>query len=183
VTSIVSATRGTNVASGPTEGPVSWGGQATPAAWRSRDEREAGPWTNKDVSRTAVVSGVGLIAAVFCWYGGSGADTLDGEMPWLVGSIGAAGVVVCALTAWVIAGFRNVRLAEHATVLNLLPLLELLPGGPEAIVAEGDTRVAVVPGAGHYHRSSCRMVSGKPGVTFAESNSLPDLCPCGICQP
>lgn len=139
------------------------------------------------MSRTAVVSGLGLVAAVFCWYGGSGAVTLDDEMPWLVGSIASAGVVVFALVGWVVAGFRNVRLAEHSTVLDLLPLLEKLPVAPvaagPAVVEVGDTRVAVAPGAAHYHRTTCRMVSGKSGVTLAESNTLHDLRPCGICQP
>jgi hypothetical protein len=180
VTSVVTRARAIPMASARTAEPI---GSDAPAAWRARDEREAGPWTNRDVSRTAIVSGLGLVAAVFCWYGGSGAETLQDEMPWLVGSIGAAAVVVCALVAWVVAGFRVVRLAEHSTVLALLPLLEHLPGAPESVLELGDGRPVIAPGAAHYHRASCPMVRGKPGVAVAESRSLGDLRPCGICQP
>lgn len=169
--------------SAPLAGPIGGASAAAPAAWRSRDQRESGPWSNKDASRIAIVTGSGLVAAVFCWHRGSGAETLGDELPWLVGSIASAGVIVCALVAWLVAGFRNFRLLEHATVLALLPLLEQFPGSDAAVGEEGDARVAVAPGARHYHRTSCRMVKGKSGVTLAASDSLPGLHPCGICQP
>lgn len=169
--------------SSPAAGRIRSASAAAPPAWQSRDQRESGPWSNKDASRTAIVTGSGLVAAVFCWYRGSGAETLGEQLPWLVGSIASAGVIVCALVAWLVAGFRNFRLLEHATVLTLLPLLEQLPGSNAAVEEDGDTRVAVAPGARHYHRTSCRMVKGKPGVSLAESDSVPGLHPCGICQP
>lgn len=169
--------------------PGSWASREVGATWRASAQRAPGPWDTKDVARLAIVSAVGVIAVVFCWYGGSGAKTLDDQLPWLVGAIAGSGVIVSALVAWLIAGFRTVRLTEHETVRRLLPLMERLPGASAPASADdhyGTDRVAVVPGSQRYHRTDCRMIVGKAGVIFLDqedAQTLHDLGACGICRP
>jgi hypothetical protein len=165
------------------------GAQRGSRAWPPTRGEVTGPWTPADFTRAAVVAGVGLVGTVVCWHQGSGELTYGGEVPWLVGSIASAGVIVLGLVSWLVAGFRTVRLEEHALLCEVVPLVagrgdvEELAMRALAESEAGPVQLVTSAGMTRVHRGDCAHMRGKPvePVSPAQIASR-GLTPCGVCH-
>lgn len=162
--------------------------------WVADVEVDSAPWSVRDLARMLFFSGCGVVGAFVCWSVGSRKLTYSDQVPWLVGSIASAGLVALAFVYWLVAGFRQVRLAERASVDLLLPLsasgrglspLEDDPYHPAHDPAHRSENLVTAAGMHRVHRASCQLVQGKAGVraVAAEDIARESLEPCGVCRP
>ena len=138
---------------------------------------------------------VGLIAVGFlliflAWNGAAGKDFIQGQFPYLLsGGLAGIGLILCGLALAAMQAHRRDMLAiadrldqlievvEHSRVAGsaTTPTLTAVPEGDDVFVTNGTT----------YHRSSCRVVAGRPGLDLISAGDVAslDLTACRVCRP
>jgi hypothetical protein len=136
---------------------------------------------------------LGAVAIFLGWFGVSGQSLTAKQTPYLV-SGGLAGLALVVVGAVFLAtdNLRRQMSRLDSVERKVDELYELLvlepPAEPDTIeggsAAETD-ELRALPGATTFHRSTCRLVAGKPEAApvNAEEIGARSLKPCPVCDP
>jgi hypothetical protein len=136
-------------------------------------------WRRSDAVGLLVGDAVAVTLLAVAWWGTSRAVTADRQDGWF--SLGVAGLVVAGIAhgLWLLAG--RTAVSRRARSLGFADV-EVRAGR----FVDARTPAVLVGGAAlaHYHRSGCRLASGRP-LAAAERSGHERLGrrPCGVCRP
>lgn len=142
------------------------------------------PWRRGHVLASLVLASLGVTGMISCWYLGADELTYDDQVPWLIGSIVSAGVVVLAGVVWLICAFREVAILQRDVLRCLKPWLAACGTAEPAADRGGPvTALLTAPRMNRAHRPGCLMVRGKTGLQPVTASEAADrgLTRCGAC--
>jgi hypothetical protein len=161
------------------------------------------PWVSQDATRGLVLVALGIIGLAFCWWGASGEANWHHQYGWLGGAIASTALAAVGVTGWLLAGFRNVRLAKRElfTELRAQGLLDddddVTDGGTTTTTTTTITSTTTAPPAGsltmveyvaspsmsRFHRPGCPLIARKPEVDVVSPAEIHrrGLQACGMC--
>lgn len=154
-----------------------------------RDEPEPRSALRNLLAYGSTAGGVVLLA--LGWYGISGTAEVARQLPYLA-SASLPGVALLIGGAVIAAADRTRRSNERAAdmVATLYRLLtEAADTAPlpstDAEHVERDGTLVALEDSPRYHRATCALVRGKPGVAVVTTAEIDErrLRPCPICEP
>ena len=139
------------------------------------------PWSPRDLRRVGAGNALGFLLIAVGWGGASGETTLRSQSRCAVLSLIGLVVAGAANAAFLRRGRRALTFGTRRFVVREAPVPMPVPA--PAGSAPGDVLVAG-PGLTLFHRSECRLVTGKP--VRAEQRSAHEEAgrePCEVCWP
>jgi hypothetical protein len=130
---------------------------------------------------------LGVAMVAWAWWQASGSASQDEQTTWTVVAVLGVAVVTFAMTAWVRAGRRAVRLRRDTVVAGLVAATsatgEAVPVTAIESVPEVQVGLATYPSATRYHRPGCLLTRGKSAQALAAGGWVrTSLQPCEMCQ-
>jgi hypothetical protein len=155
-------------------------------------------------NRGLLAIGLAIVGAVMLflgWYGVSGRPNLAEQMPYIAsGTIPGAALVVAA--AVMLTGEHAQRTSDQtrSMMAELHSLLVEAAAAPIDIDVDTDSGlssqgiaiaeresddIVAVPGGTHFHRATCALAAGKPGMHSVGPAGIEheSLAPCPMCEP
>lgn len=135
----------------------------------------ASPWRDSDLTVTALLSLLGLIAIIIAWFRANHTSSLTDEILWLNVAVTGFAVTAIGLALWLMRGRRAI--GERR--LSLVSFEPAVPGPAvrRQRVARTSSELVRVPGTRHVHDPDCPLVAGKQ-VEPAEAGTGQR---CGVC--
>ncbi|ACU72256.1 hypothetical protein Caci_3349 [Catenulispora acidiphila DSM 44928] len=125
----------------------------------------------------------GAVLCVLGWYGISGENTIEQQLPYLA-SATIPGAALIVAGAALIASRPEPTNARIETLYTLLVADADTPAAPPP-PPENSHELLAVPGGTLYHRRDCPLIAGKPTAEVIDEATVFErsLTPCPVCEP
>lgn len=134
-----------------------------------------------------LVVAAGAVLCVLGWYGISGENTIEQQLPYLA-SATIPGAALIIAGAALIASRPEPANARIETLYTLLVADADTPAAPHPAphpAPENSHELLAVPGGTLYHRRDCPLIAGKPTAEVIDEATVLErsLTPCPVCEP